>query len=145
MERVHATCVMIDGHGVLLRGPSGSGKSDLALRLLAAGHRLVADDGTDLRVRDGKVYAASPPGIAGLLEVRGVGVLAVGCVPEAVVRLVVDLVAPDEVERMPDAGVTCDVCGVDVARVALAPFEASAAAKVVMALRVATGSLAMAG
>ena len=54
MSQVHATCIEVDGMGVLLRGPSGSGKSDLALRLIDGGARLVADDRTDLAVEDGR-------------------------------------------------------------------------------------------
>ena len=61
MEQIHATCIAIDGVGVLLRGPSGAGKSDLALRLIDVGGRLVADDRADLRLVDGSVVAAPPP------------------------------------------------------------------------------------
>ena len=76
---VHATCVALRAgrswRGVLLRGPSGAGKSDLALRLVEGGGRLVADDQTAL-VPQGSGLVASPPGtLAGLLEVRGVGIV----------------------------------------------------------------------
>ncbi len=74
---VHATAVAIEGEAVLLRGPSGSGKSDLALRLIDGGAQLVADDQTLLRRAGGRVLASAPPAIAGLLEVRGVGVVRV--------------------------------------------------------------------
>lgn len=133
---------MIDGHGVLLRGPSGSGKSDLALRLMSSGHRLVADDRTDLVVREGTLFAAPPAAIAGLLEIRGIGVVAVDWVPEAPVDLVVDLVPPEQVDRMPPRD-SCEIAGIGVRRIALAAFEASAAAKVTMAVRVATGAISM--
>ena len=89
MIRVHGTTVALQGEGVLLRGPSGSGKSDLALRLIDAGARLVADDQTELkRAADGLV-ARSPAAIAGRIEVRGVGILDVPTVASAPLRLVV--------------------------------------------------------
>lgn len=142
MERVHASCISLDGHGVLLRGPPGSGKSDLALRLMSAGAALVADDWTELVVRDGRVVAHSPPAIAGMLEVRGIGVVKLDYIAEAMIGLVVDLVAREQVERMPDREI-CMVGGLPVPRLALWPFEASAAAKVRVAVRVAAGSLAI--
>ncbi|MFZ9450406.1 MAG: HPr kinase/phosphorylase [Alphaproteobacteria bacterium] len=75
--QVHATCVAIDGAGILLRGPSGAGKSDLALRLVDGGAALVADDRVDLR-RRGTCLVASPPApLRGLVEARGVGILRV--------------------------------------------------------------------
>lgn len=69
--QVHASCVARDGHGVLLLGPSGAGKSDLALRLLSHGFILVADDRVDIT---GDV-ASAPASLAGLLEVRGLGIV----------------------------------------------------------------------
>src|SRR5437588_5560986 len=89
---MHGTAVAIDGRGVLLRGPSGSGKSDLALRLIDAGARLVADDQTELR-RDGDaIIARAPPTIAGMIEVRGLGIVRIEALPAAPVALLVDLV-----------------------------------------------------
>jgi hypothetical protein len=73
---VHASCVALGRKGVLLLGPSGAGKSDLALRLMDDGARLVADDRTDLYVRHGKLFARAPASIAGLIEVRGLGIIA---------------------------------------------------------------------
>jgi HPr kinase/phosphorylase len=134
MTQIHATCVDVDGVGVLLRGPSGSGKSDLALRLIDGGARLVADDRTDLAVEDGRLIATCPAPLAGRLEVRGVGIGPVPAVPQAVVGLVVDLVAPGAVERLPEAA-TCRLDGIAVPCVALAPFEASAPAKLRLAVR----------
>ena len=135
MEQVHATCVEIGGTGVLLRGPSGSGKSDLALRLIDGGAGLVADDRADLTLEEGRVVVTAPPEIAGLLEVRGQGVRRVARVERAVLGLVVALVPPERVERLPEDA-QCQVLGVTLALVRLAPFEASAAAKV----RLAAGS-----
>lgn len=134
MTRVHASCVAIDGRGVLLRGPSGSGKSDLALRLIDAGARLVADDQTELTAADGEVIAAPPTSLAGLMEVRGLGVVRMPDHAErAPVRLVIDLVPAAEVERMP-APASVTLAGIALPRLALAPFEASAPAKVRLAL-----------
>lgn len=75
MTALHAGCVALGGRGVLIAGPSGSGKSDLALRLIDRGARLVSDDYTALVVRDGRLIATAPAAIAGKLEVRGVGIL----------------------------------------------------------------------
>ena len=75
MVQVHATCIDVDGVGVLLRGPPGSGKSDLALRLISDGARLVADDRAELTVDSGQITVSPPSEIAGLIEVRGLGVL----------------------------------------------------------------------
>ena len=73
-QQVHGTCIAIDGAGVLLRGPSGCGKSDLALRLIDGGAVLVADDRVSLEARAGDLVASAPDALAGLLEVRGVGI-----------------------------------------------------------------------
>ena len=73
---IHASCVRIRGKGVLLLGASGAGKSDLALELIDGGAKLVADDRCDLFARAGKLHAAAPASIAGLIELRGIGILA---------------------------------------------------------------------
>ncbi|HYB10004.1 MAG TPA: HPr kinase/phosphatase C-terminal domain-containing protein [Alphaproteobacteria bacterium] len=134
MIQVHGTCVEVGGLAVLLRGPPGSGKSDLALRLIDRGARLVADDRVDLRSRGKKLIASAPQPIAGRIEVRGLGIVEVSAVAEARLALVVDLVASGGAERMPDPA-ACDFLGIEVRRIELAPFEASAAAKVRMATR----------
>jgi HPr kinase/phosphorylase len=133
-QRVHATCVAIDGAGVLLRGPSGSGKSDLALRLIDAGALLVADDQTELRREGDEVVATAPATIAGQLEVRGLGIVETPTAARAPLRLVVDIVSPAEVERLPEEH-TARYCGIEVSLLKLAPFESSAAAKLRAALR----------
>lgn len=138
---VHATCVALQAsgrqwRGVLLRGPSGAGKSDLALRLIDAGAKLVADDQTAL-FRRGRSLIAAPPGtISGLMEVRGLGIVQVGRSRQRArvpVALLVDLVPPEKIERMPEPARE-DVLGVDLPVIALAPFEASASAKLRLAL-----------
>lgn len=93
-RRLHGTCVARDGEGVLLVGPPGAGKSDLALRLMDRGFRLVADD--QVIVRDG--VASAPEALAGLLEVRGLGIVRTGCIPNARLALVVAL---GDAERLP--------------------------------------------
>jgi len=138
--RINGTCVSIDGHGVLLRGPSGSGRSDLALRLIDEGAHLVADDWTEVTVEAGRVFVSAPPAIAGLIEARGLGILALGCETRAPLALIVDLVDSGAVERLPEPA-RCDIAGLPVPCVRLAPFEASAAAKVRLALRLVAGHI----
>ncbi len=134
---VHGTAVAIEGDAVLLRGPPGAGKSDLALRLIDTGARLVADDQVELRREAGAVLARAPAAIAGLIEARGVGILRVDPVAEAPLVLIVDLVPSGEVERLPDDR-TEDMLGLAIPVIALSPFEASAAAKLRYARRAFT-------
>lgn len=140
LRTIHATTVAIDGRAIVLRGPSGSGKSDLALRLIETGAELVADDRTILTARNGDLLAASPEAIAGLLEVRGVGLLSMPYRDAAPVALVADLDGARVPTRLPEpAAETLE--GVSVPRVDLAPFEASAPAKLRAALRYGVGSV----
>ena len=98
---IHATCVAIGGRGVLILGKSGSGKSDLALRLMDDGAKLVADDRTELTVERGRLCARAPKSIAGLIEVRGLGIVAQPFATKAVIALAVRLdTAP---KRLPEA------------------------------------------
>jgi serine kinase of HPr protein (carbohydrate metabolism regulator) len=135
METVHATTIAIDGAGVLLRGPSASGKSDLALRLIDRGARLVADDRTVLARQGAAVQASAPRAIEGKIEIRGLGIVRLPDAAPATLRLVVDLVRPGEIERMP-AGASAALLGVSLPVLHLDPFEASAVAKVRLAARV---------
>ncbi len=129
MVVVHGTCVDVGGSGVLLRGPSGSGKSDLALRLIDGGARLVADDQVEI-TRDGDVLMArAPRALKGMLEIRGIGVVPACATEAARLRIVVDLVPRDRVERMP-APRRETLLDVDLPALSLYPFEASAAAKI---------------
>ena len=131
---VHATAIAIDGRAVLLRGPSGTGKSDLALRLIDGGARLVADDQAELRRSGERVLVRAPTEIAGLIEVRGLGIIRVEALAEAALAMCVDMVSSAEVERLPE--IRCEeVLGLAVRVIALSPFEASAAAKLRLALR----------
>src|SRR5438105_12471801 len=102
---VHATAVAIatasGPRAVLLRGASGSGKSDLALRLIDAGARLVADDQSELSRRGDTLVVRAPATITGLLEVRGIGIVRLDALAEAPVVLLVDLVPAETLERLP--------------------------------------------
>jgi HPr kinase/phosphorylase len=137
---VHATCVALkegrSWRALLLRGASGAGKSDVALRLLEAGGRLIADDQTHL-AKVGRALIATPPqSLAGLIEVRGIGIVKLGrgqLLARAPLALLVDLVRPDQVERMPEPARE-KVLGIDLPKVALAPFEASIVTKLRLAL-----------
>ena len=97
---LHATCVAVEGRGVLITGPSGSGKSGLALALMAHGARLVADDRVTLSVAEGTLWATCPPAIRGIIEARGIGLLAAEPLAGAEIWLVVDL-GQTETERLP--------------------------------------------
>lgn len=134
---VHASCVAIDGNGILLRGPSGSGKSDLALRLIGDGAALVADDQVILEAMtggagNGRLMASAPAALSGLLEVRGIGIVKCESLSTAAVSLVIDLEAA-AIERIPP-NETHALLGIDLPRFTLNPFEASAPAKVRIAL-----------
>ena len=130
---VHGTSLALGRDGILLRGPSGSGKSDLALRLIDSGATLVADDQTELRRRNGRLEMRAPATLEGLIEVRGVGIVRLPSVQDVPLRLVVDLVRPDAVERLPEPRFVA-LDGVSVPLLELAPFETSAAAKLRVAL-----------
>lgn len=133
---VHATCVALDGRGVLLRGPSSAGKSDLALRLIDGGARLVADDQVELSVAEGRLIARPPGPLAGRMEVRGIGIVEVENLPGAPLCLIADLVAPQLVPRLPEPA-SETLLGLHLPRIVLAPFESSAPAKLRLALRAA--------
>lgn len=138
MVREHANCVVVDGVGVLLRGPSASGKSDLSLRLIDAGAQLVADDYTQLELRDGRVVASAPAAIAGMIEVRGIGLVKVSNIASAEIGVVIDLRASDSIERAPMPAV-CTYLGVQLPLYAVAALEPSAIVKVRLALDLARG------
>jgi HPr kinase/phosphorylase len=132
---LHGTAVNINGMAVLLRGMSGMGKSDLAYRLVMLGHGLLADDQVALTLRGGDLYAAAPPAIAGLLEVRGVGLIKLTPSAPAPLKLGIDLVAKSDVPRMPDWD-TVDILGIAVPCLKLYAFEVSAAHKIITAIAV---------
>lgn len=131
-DRLHATTVAIDGVAVMIEGASGSGKSDLALRLIDRGATLVSDDQT-LVVRSGKgLLARAPTTIAGQIEVRGIGILTMPHVDDVPVGLLVRV--DGAIERMPERRAR-KIAGIDVRQFAVDPFHASAPIKVELALR----------
>ena len=138
---IHATAVAIETElgfrALLLRGRSGSGKSDLALRLIDAGARLVTDDQSVLSRRDDMIIVGPPARISGLLEVRGIGITRVEALAEAPVVLIADLVSPDQIDRLPERRRE-EIFGLSLPVIALTPFEASAPAKLRLALRAFT-------
>jgi HPr kinase/phosphorylase len=142
VEYVHATSIAIGSLGALIRGPSGSGKSDLALRCLALGPSallrdvvwLVADDQVLLRRETARLVATAPTALRGRLEVRGVGILQVAVASEADIILVADLVGEVPIERLPDPWPKAHIMGFEVPLIRLRPFEGSAPAKLVAAL-----------
>jgi serine kinase of HPr protein (carbohydrate metabolism regulator) len=142
MTQIHANCVALGSYAILLRGPSGSGKSNLSLRLVRAGGRLVSDDRTDILARDGKLIASAPTQIARLCEVRGIGIVR-GLAHQAAgdVRVLFDLVAdPAEVERMPEPRFET-FYGISIPSWKIWPFDMAVDAKIEVALSLATGEM----
>ncbi|MEM7398073.1 MAG: HPr kinase/phosphatase C-terminal domain-containing protein [Pseudomonadota bacterium] len=147
-EIVHGTCVALGPCAALLRGKSGSGKSDLALRFLAlppsedGGLSLVADDQVCLRMDEEGLIAGPPENLAGLMEVRGLGIQSFPFVDSARLVLVCDLVAALDVPRMPpDPWACATIAGTTLPVIKLAPFEASAPLKLKLAIVAATAHL----
>lgn len=132
METLHATAAAFEGRAVLLLGPPGAGKSDLALRLVGAGWRLVADDRVAVTPQGGRLMASAPPRLAGLMEVRGVGIVPESTAP-APIALALDLSRPPvrlpEIDHLTIAGHAIPLLGFD-------PFGESAPARAARALQV---------
>ena len=142
---IHGTCFAIGGEGVLLVGKPGSGKSDLALRLIdQAGcglsgtlrsAQLVADDQVVVRKVDGRLIASAPPALYGKLEIRGLGIAELAVVAETRLRLAVRLTPAAEIERLPDLGrARMDILGESLPLILLDPQNASAPARLRAAL-----------
>jgi HPr kinase/phosphorylase len=126
---IHASAMLVGSRGLLIRGDSGAGKSQLVLQLIAAAAegrlafaRLVADDRVFVTAAHGRLIARAPRELAGLLEIRGLGIRSLPYEPAAVIRLVVDLAAASE--RMPpDSATETEIAGVRLPRLAVAPGE----------------------
>lgn len=130
---IHASCISLDGRGILFLGASGAGKSDLSLRLITSfGAKLVADDRVDIKITDNKVIASAPDILKGLLEVRGIGIISLPLQDSVEVNLVVNLTTAP-LERLPEKSFY-EIAGVSLPQISLNPFETSASAKVLAAL-----------
>ena len=142
MVQLHANCVRIGAHAVLLRGPSGAGKSALSLRLITAGGFLISDDRTDIVARDGHLIASAPDSIAGLCEVRGIGVVrGLPVKPEGDVRVLIDLeTSARDIERMPEPD-SEEICGIAIPRWTLCASDLALEAKIGVTLALATGEM----
>ena len=131
-ETVHASTVAMDGRAVLISGPSGSGKSDLTLRLLDRGFTLVSDDQTIVRREDDRLIASPPTNIAGKLEIYGIGIVEMDHVADVPVTLLVELTS--EIQRMPDDSRERPILGVSLPLVSIDAMAGSAPSKVALAL-----------
>lgn len=143
---LHATAIAVGGRAALIRGPSGSGKSDLALRCILQGAHLpsaggarrqilaelISDDQVLLERRGSDLVARAPSTIAGLIEVRGIGCVRLPAIPEAMVALVVGLMSEAEIERLPDPPGTCEIEGVVLPVLHLDARAASSPLKLLM-------------
>lgn len=140
---IHATSLSLhigqEWRGVLIMGPSGSGKSDLALRMIqAAGHAgsaLVSDDYSLLWLSGGQLYAGAPETIEGRMEIRGIGIMAAETRRLTRIHLAV-LVQSDPIERLPENETTV-ILGQAIPTIRLNPREASATGKLLACLKVA--------
>ena len=131
-ETVHASTVAKGSRAVLITGPSGSGKSDLALRLLDRGFTLVSDDQTIVKKDGSRLLASAPPTIAGKLEIRGIGIVEMERTDNVPVALIVELTS--DIQRLPDDGRERPILGVNLPFITIDAMPASAASKVAIAL-----------
>ena len=131
-ETLHASTVALEGRAVLISGRSGSGKSDLALRLIDRGFGLVSDDQTIVKKDGDRLIATAPPTIAGKLEVRGIGIVDMERAETVPIALAVELTG--EIQRLPDDSRERLILGVKVPLISINAAEASAPAKIALAL-----------
>ena len=137
MTLYHATCVAVDGDGVLIRGPSGAGKSALALQLIDQGAQLVADDQCELWVNEDQLLVQSPDRLKGLLEIRGFGIVRLAYLEHAAIGLVADLKPVAEIERLPEDQNTI-IEGMECPRIELDPELPDTPARLRLALAACT-------
>ena len=131
-ETIHASCVAVDGKAVLISGPSGSGKSDLALRLIDRGFTLVSDDQTIVRKSGDQLLATAPATIAGKLEIRGIGIVEIETLQDVPVALAVELTS--DLRRLPDDSRERSILGTSIPLISVDAMTASAPSKVALAL-----------
>jgi serine kinase of HPr protein (carbohydrate metabolism regulator) len=142
VENLHGTAICVGDRAVLIRGSPGTGKSDLALRCLAmapsalitAPAQLVADDQVLVSREGSRLRVTAPDTIRGKLEVRGLGIVTVPHAASAYLRLIAELADPGSIERLPDPPATAEVMGLTLPLLRLAPFEAAAPIKLLLAL-----------
>ena len=130
---LHASCIAIGEFGLLIRGASGSGKSDLVLRMLdePQGAVLVADDQVILTVESGVIYASAPPNLAGMLEIRGQGIVKRPAFAKVKLSHIIDLETPPEIARMPEVSeLQTTILNQVFPRLKLYSFQASAPARI---------------
>jgi serine kinase of HPr protein (carbohydrate metabolism regulator) len=131
-ETIHASTVATEGRAVVIAGPSGSGKSDLALRLLDRGFTLVSDDQTTIKREGERLIASAPPNIAGKLEIRGIGIVDMDVLRDVPIALFVELTS--EIQRLPDDNRERPLLGVKLPLISIDAMSASAPSKVALAL-----------
>ena len=133
-NNIHASAICVMGQGVLFLGDSGSGKSDMSLRMIAQyGAKLISDDRVDIKNVNNCLIASAPKSIQGLLEVRGVGIVDVPTIDQSEINIVVQLVTSN-IDRMPEKA-TYEIEGITLPFIKINPFEASSTAKILAALR----------
>ena len=139
--QLHATCLSWRNGGILLTGPSGSGKSDLALRMIRSGALLVADDRVVIHADNGRLIAHPPPRLAGKIEVRGVGILPMPHKPQDQVELIIELAADRcAVDRLPVPRTRTEL-GIALPCRRLYPFDQTTPIKIDLALSLARGEI----
>ena len=131
-ETVHASTVAAEGRAVMIMGPSGSGKSDLTLRLLDRGFTLVSDDQTLVKLDGERLVASAPANIAGKLEIRGIGIVDMERLDNMPVALLVELTS--DIQRLPDDSRERPILGVKLPLITIDAMTASAPSKVALAL-----------
>ncbi|MEE4199361.1 HPr kinase/phosphorylase [Erythrobacter sp.] len=142
---IQASAVEIGGRAVLVEGPPGSGKSSLALALIDRGARLIGDDGVRLSREGDTLIAAPPPNIAGLLEIRGVGLITLPVCEAAPAALILNLVETGHAERFPERLIARDILGVEIPILPFVPGHKAPAIRAEWALKVhglAVGAMA---
>lgn len=139
MPFLHASCVEWGSDGILICGKSGAGKSDLCLRLIDSGAKLVADDQTEIKNESGRLTAICPASLQGMLEIRGIGIVRKPFIPKTEIKLKLDLRTDEKIDRMP-LPATEVLEGINIPVFTLDPFEASALPKIKTYLKILNGT-----
>ena len=129
IDQFYATAVTYCGFGVLIRGPSGSGKSDLALRLIDDGAGLIADDQVVIKSVGRKLFLSPPDSLPGLIEVRGIGVIKIAYVRDIRLCLIIELDPSNEIQRIPTIEEEL-IKNIPVPVISMDAFESSVLAKI---------------